>query len=590
MLYLFFAFFAAAGDSANEDGSERLVPWQPNPSRRGALAILESCIFTIVACTWSIQHLNVPAPHDWPSDQILRKIGAAVGTVLLPEAILAHAIVERAAAIQSLQELKNDPDRKIDDLEVSDPWTWRLAVASLWTRLRNLICCSSVQTPASPEAGSETRESRAKWTLTHSYYANMGRLRLGNSSGEAICSFYYQTIPLTTRQFGFLRKTDGIKESPRLSEEEILNKSKTDLFVKGIAVLQISELILSLITRAARHLAVSQLEIITVAFAVCAVVTYCFSWNKPQEVKTATTILIPRCLSDKEERDIMALQPEELLVLLAGAATEIKDAQFDRIYNGCIELSDSIVQPVSVWLTLAVMVFGAIHLAAWNFVFPSNAERIMWRVSSTAITGFPLFSLLNSVLSSKLHSANKEFENFQSSLVSLWEDYFTYSSQSGHEIPFPYPRPLPFTYLKELVVAMPAWKEQRVAALRAYVSSLPPTPLNWVRKENFEWFMTDIMERRFESRRRLILEVSPLPLEEAEIWQILKKKTGGQMSILDRAAFVVGKELGRYILIVIGFLYFIFRVCIIVLALISLRSMPDSVYDATWAKNIPSVQ
>jgi hypothetical protein len=102
VLYLFFAFFAAAGDSANEGDSERLVPWQPNPSRRGALAIRESCIFTVVACTWSIQHLNVPAPDDQPSNQILRKIKAAMLTMLLPEIMLSLAIVERAAAIQSL--------------------------------------------------------------------------------------------------------------------------------------------------------------------------------------------------------------------------------------------------------------------------------------------------------------------------------------------------------------------------------------------------------------------------------------------------------------------------------------------------------
>ena len=316
-----------------------------------------------------------------------------------------------------------------------------LAVASLWTRLRNLICCCSVQTPGSPEAGIEMREPRVKWTLTHSYYANMGGLRLGNSSGEEVCR-HYQTIALTTRQFGLLRKTDVIKESPKITEEDIRDKSKTDFFTKGIAVLQISELILSLIARATRHLAISQLEIITVAFAVCAVVTYCFSWNKPQDVKTATTILIPRRLSDKEERDIMALQPEELLVLLAGTATETRGAQFKRIHNGCIELSDSIVQPVSVWLTLAVMVFGAIHLAAWNFAFPSKVERIMWRMSSTAITVLPFFSLLNSSMSSKLHAAKREVRDFQNSLLSLWEDYFAYSSasrQPDHVNPFPDP-------------------------------------------------------------------------------------------------------------------------------------------------------
>jgi hypothetical protein len=169
-----------------------------------------------------------------------RKIWAAVLTVLLPETILAHAIVERAAAIKSLQELKNDHDRKIDDLEISEPW-------SLWTRLRDLMCCYSVQAPGSPEAGVEMGKPGTKWTLTHSYYANMGGLRLGTSTGAKICS-HYQTIALTTRQFGFLRKTYVIKESPRLSQEEIKDKSKTDFFTKGITVLQISELILSLIT------------------------------------------------------------------------------------------------------------------------------------------------------------------------------------------------------------------------------------------------------------------------------------------------------------------------------------------------------
>ncbi len=370
-------------------------------------------------------------------------------------------------------------------LEVSDPWTWRLAMESLWTRLRNLLCCC-VQTRGSPEAEVEMREPRAKWTSTHSYYANMEGLRLGTSGGESVYP-YFQTIALTTRQFGFLRKTDVIKESPRLLEEEILDKSKTDVFAKGIVVVQISELILSLISRAERHLAISQLEIITVAFAVCAVVTYCFSCNKPQDVKTATTILIPGPLSEKEQHMVMELQPKKLLTLFAGTELRYWDAQFRRINNGGIELSDRLVHPVSLWLTLAVMIFGAIHLAAWNFASPSQAERIMWRISSTAITSLPLFSLLNSILSSKLHSANKEVRNFRISLVSLWEDY--YSSQPGHELPFPDLLPFVPVHLTHLVFAMPDWiyREQQVAAFRAYVSGLPPTLLNRIRKENFEW-------------------------------------------------------------------------------------------------------
>jgi hypothetical protein len=251
------------------------------------------------------------------------------------------------------------------------------------------------------------------------------------------------------------------------------------------------------------------------------------------------------------------------------------------------------VQPVSVWLTLAVMVFGAIHLAAWNFSFPSKVERIMWRMSSTAITLLPLFSLLNSSMSSKLHAAKREVRHFNNSLISLWEDYFAYSSasrQPGHANSFPHLFGLRSLGFGGLVVEMSDWenREQAVAAFRTFLSTLPPNPWNQLRTENFEWFMTDLMERKCEWRQSSLYAV--VLLEWEEIWQSLKKKAGGELSILDRAAVVIGHIVGPFILLTTGFLYFIFRVCIIVLALTSLRSMPDSVYDATWAKNIPSVQ
>jgi hypothetical protein len=48
---------------------------------------------------------------------------------------------------------------------------------------------------------------------------------------------------------------------------------------------------------------------------------------------------------------------------------------------GCQGLDETIVYAVVVGL-----VFGAIHLAAWDFSFPSKVERIAWRVSSLVIT------------------------------------------------------------------------------------------------------------------------------------------------------------------------------------------------------------
>ncbi|KIK51330.1 hypothetical protein GYMLUDRAFT_252174 [Collybiopsis luxurians FD-317 M1] len=38
----------------------------------------------------------------------------------------------------------------------------------------------------------------------------------------------------------------------------------------------------------------------------------------------------------------------------------------------------------------AAILFGAIHCAAWTFVFPSTVERVLWRVASLVVTCAPL--------------------------------------------------------------------------------------------------------------------------------------------------------------------------------------------------------
>ena len=42
--------------------------------------------------------------------------------------------------------------------------------------------------------------------------------------------------------------------------------------------------------------------------------------------------------------------------------------------------------PISSLTWIIGMIFGAIHLIAWNFSFLSHIEKIIWRVASTTIT------------------------------------------------------------------------------------------------------------------------------------------------------------------------------------------------------------
>jgi hypothetical protein len=73
--------------------------------------------------------------------------------------------------------------------------------------------------------------------------------------------------------------------------EELQDRSKSDSLIRVIAVVQILWTVIQICTRAARHLAVSQLEIAVTAFAASAVVMYGLNWNKPKGVQVPITIL-----------------------------------------------------------------------------------------------------------------------------------------------------------------------------------------------------------------------------------------------------------------------------------------------------------
>ena len=72
----------------------QLASWQPNPDCRGTSNIILSCAFTILACTWTIQHLNLLAGQDIKIVQLARKCGWMIFNIILPEFLLAQAIFE----------------------------------------------------------------------------------------------------------------------------------------------------------------------------------------------------------------------------------------------------------------------------------------------------------------------------------------------------------------------------------------------------------------------------------------------------------------------------------------------------------------
>jgi hypothetical protein len=75
-----------------------------------------------------------------------------------------------------------------------------------------------------------------------------------------------------------------------LSEKEIMNRSKSSVLAKTIAVLQTGWFILQCLSRKIEKLPLTLLEIMTVAFVVLNIVTYFLWLNKPLDVCCAVKV------------------------------------------------------------------------------------------------------------------------------------------------------------------------------------------------------------------------------------------------------------------------------------------------------------
>ncbi|KAK0760915.1 hypothetical protein N5P37_005854 [Trichoderma harzianum] len=289
------------------------------------------------------------------------------------------------------------------------------------------------------------------WTLTHSYFANMGGFVIrGKPTKE---QKHHDPYHLNGDLIYQLRDAEHIEKLPTITEEEIKDKSKGDIFVKLIALGQIIWSTIQIIARAVRRLPVSPLEVAVVAFAISAVFIYGLYWNKPQRVGVTQTIQLKNNNMQNEraklERVTVDEEPllqgratlaESAISMEEGAITEegamvnegliLEDGRiptkvYDLLKNGSekvlkvlfegllsllgIEIETETLPgaPISLdsareagaWETAGVVgvgaaVFGGIHVVAWNFAFPSTVELILWRCASIYTAAAPLCPML----------------------------------------------------------------------------------------------------------------------------------------------------------------------------------------------------
>ncbi|KAG6363084.1 hypothetical protein INS49_008179 [Diaporthe citri] len=174
----------------------------------------------------------------------------------------------------------------------------------------------------------------------------------------------------------------GLIALPNVTERHIQDKSKSNSLVTTLALVQIAQLIAALGSRYTGGISASQLEAVALAHAVCALFTYALQWSCPKDVGVPITT---QALRPASREDILAMGRE-------GRARWWWGGMFTSytIPYMCTP-HDSANHDVGTLLGLAI--FGAFHLIAWAFAFPTGGERLAWRIASIATAVIPLLIL-----------------------------------------------------------------------------------------------------------------------------------------------------------------------------------------------------
>jgi hypothetical protein len=160
-----------------------------------------------------------------------------------------------------------------------------------------------------------------------------------------------------------------------VTESEILDKSKGDALGKLFTLLQTTWFIVQYLERWVSHLPRTQLEVMTLAYAVLNILIYALWWDKPLNVQDridvrgrAASCVVERTRGLDGIKSILG----DAFVLI----TEHLDIN---------EFAFSAIMPAVGFL------FGGVHCFAWLFLFPTGQERVLWRACAVVCTACPSF-------------------------------------------------------------------------------------------------------------------------------------------------------------------------------------------------------
>ena len=358
--------------------------WEPQPNGRGTIDILGSSLITISLCSWSVLFLNVPLEREGHFDFFTHKLRWMLFTIFFPEMMTGVAAEQWRSACQSVEDFS----------QLSKQWELALKVPqapSIFSRMKQNV----------------SRLKGSPWTMRHAFFADMGGLHL-------VCPDF-TSFPIDAQQLVYLVEKNHL-EYPDVKVKMIWDKNKADGFARALTLVQITWFFIQCVGRFGQHLAISTLELSTLAFIFCTMNTLFFWRHKPLDVDTP--IFLP-CVTTME--DILSKAGDQsrkrydqtpLDFVKPAMVKKSLIAPFWLAMSICLDWRERGSLPVKTFgnstttpprgLKTADVVYGVIyttsyfgiHLAGWNFTFSSPTEQRLWRIASLTALALAVFYLL----------------------------------------------------------------------------------------------------------------------------------------------------------------------------------------------------
>lgn len=383
--------------------------WVPGPSRRGTLVILFSCLLTLVLCVWTTVHANIE-PEMWQAGGRLnqKKLMWSVVTLLFPEIALCVAAHERKTAHLLRKEMR----------VFIKYYHWDITLA-YYAVMGGFVITQEMDEEDKKEPdkinfeensdaieniqGQETENSALQYKYSTPHLVRASQLQK---------STFGNRCTLTPR--GILRLAELGKLPESYTSRTVDDKSKASFLAKFLVCFQAIWIMIQVGGRYATGLPVTLLELYTVLHTICAVAMYIIWIDKPFDVNQPTFVPIHlREMDELLKADTNDHNPTsifwnhdyaECLTQRAGLGkllfrqlwdwNDFKHGEssfynikfllgaYTAMWNGWRRFGWETVA-----LSLVGLAYGGLHLAAWNYKFPSAAERRLWKISSLLTAG-----------------------------------------------------------------------------------------------------------------------------------------------------------------------------------------------------------